>query len=503
MATQAVGRTPPMNRVNPAVIGTEYEVKCHQTFAYYTGYIVDWLQDKQKFVVAYDKDWKPQQEVDPADIRPPLQPLAEEWAPSEGDRAEAMAKAEENEPFGWWPVSIRCIKGEFFLINFEGWDDSHNEIIAKEKLRIYNTAKPLKRKDLSKEYVDVPEALRKWAEQVPLAQDLREMAQTCNLIHIAYDKSKKGVMLIGDKRARKRAKLLIGEIFNHKKTIMSLESEITGVQSQIAEEREKLDGAFKEEFEVKSKLVRYVIGRKGENIQKAEKIKGVARVTISEEQPSESSDSDVARITILAENEDIAKEARDILEIVEDRVEIPPGGRIMSRIIGKGGSNIKDIIKKSEVILIRSLQRQDRSEEDQGGPEKLIIIGTVESVSMGKMIIQQQIKNFSEFDKMESTRNELTNDLQQLRPRGFGGPRDGRDRRDRRNDGGVPGDTEPRQGGRGRGRRRNDRDNKQRSNRDSNRGGGDGGKQGGGGGGRNRRRGQGNKDKSKSKEHEL
>lgn len=293
-------------------------------------------------------------------------------------------------------------------------------------------------------------------------------------------------MIIGDNRSRKRAEMMIDEVFRHKKEIFSLENVIHEVQDQIKQEKQKLDGAFKVSFEVDSRLIRYVIGKKGENIQKAEKMKGVRQVKIEEFQ-----DNPNARITVLAEDEDIAEDAKEILEIVEDRCVIPKGGRLMSRLIGKSGVNIKEIIKKSEVILIRSLQRERReNNEADDGPEKLIIIGTKETVGMAKMLLEQQIKNFTEFDTLETQKQDLRDDLRDLQPRR------NRPQGDRR----IPGDTGDRDrdgGGRGRGRNRG-------GNRRSNRGGGNqqrsnrSNKDGGGNRNSNRGNRQGNRGKGQA-----
>ena len=43
--------------------GTEYEVKCQQTFAYYTGYVVDYDVTSQKFHVCYENEWKADEQV--------------------------------------------------------------------------------------------------------------------------------------------------------------------------------------------------------------------------------------------------------------------------------------------------------------------------------------------------------------------------------------------------------------------------------------------------------
>ena len=55
--------------------------------------------------------WKHPQKVDFSAIRPCAQPF-KDWDPRESEKAECKAKAEEHEPYGWWPCIIQVVKDD-------------------------------------------------------------------------------------------------------------------------------------------------------------------------------------------------------------------------------------------------------------------------------------------------------------------------------------------------------------------------------------------------------
>lgn len=52
------------------------------------------------------------------------------------------------------------MKGEFFVVEYLGWDNSYTEIVPAERLRIKNSNPPINDKIFFRFEVEVPEELR-------------------------------------------------------------------------------------------------------------------------------------------------------------------------------------------------------------------------------------------------------------------------------------------------------------------------------------------------------
>jgi len=466
--------------------GTEYEVKCQQTFAYYQGYVVDYDQETNKFHVCYENGWKPDERVNPSDIRPIAfnqwsmstskddpEKWRDEWHPKEGEKVEAKAKSEENEPFGWWPCFIRCVKGEFFLINFEGWNDTHNEILGKEMLRPFNNKPALRGHKMTRHVVKMEDdpATIDWLRSRP--PELEDVKQKSNLVHLFFTQANGNneLVLIGDKKSIKRTELLLNNTLEYRTELTKIRTDLDRVQKQLQEKEQQFRSAFKESFGVDVDLLPLVIGRKGKNIKDAESVQGVLKINVDDD----------GQVTIYAQNTDAAAEAREILEIISKDVQVPTSA--MGRIIGAKGANIQKIVKDSQVIKIKS-QPQKKSADI----ECLNIIGTSENVETATILIEAQLRHFEELDRLRIQQQQTQNELRDNyggggnypnygnsrgggRNQGRGGGRQGRGRGDgqRRGRGGYN-NRDSRGRGRGRGAPpRNDNKNGYPSNRQSNR----------------------------------
>lgn len=424
--------------------GTEYEVKCQQTFAYYTGYVVDYDVESQKFHVCYENGWKADEQVNPSEIRPKAFPHEpDQWQPKENEKVEAKAKSEENEPFGWWPCFIRCIKGEFFLVNFEGWDDTHNEILGKEMLRPFNNKPALRSGKMTRSTITIKDDNADWIRERP--PELLDLQQKTGLVHLTcrLNNGTSEIILIGDKKGSKRADLLIRNQLEYNKELTEIRTDLRKVQMQLQEKEQQFRTAFKEQFQVDVSLLPLVIGRKGKNIKDAETVQGVLKINVEDD----------GQVTIFAQSTDAASEAREILEIISKDIPVPSSA--MGRIIGVKGANIQKIIKDSQVIRIKS-----QPQKTADGMDHFLITGTSENVETASILIETQLRHIEQLDTLRTQHQETQGQLRDnygggggnyanfgMRG-GYGGPnRDGPPRDQRR--GGRGGGRDR---GRGRGR---------------------------------------------------
>ena len=113
----------------------------------------------RKFHILYDDDWKPSQWVPVDYIRKCAKEAPKNWRPSIQDRVECKAKAEANEPFGWWTCFIRDIREEVYVINYEGWEDHHDvmELAVLRPLNPHEGFRDSRTKPIEKESIDLRE----------------------------------------------------------------------------------------------------------------------------------------------------------------------------------------------------------------------------------------------------------------------------------------------------------------------------------------------------------
>ncbi|EDO35217.1 predicted protein [Nematostella vectensis] len=72
-------------------------------------------------------------------------------------------RADDNEPCGWWLAKIIHKKGEFFVIQYSGWDATFNEIVPRERIRPPNTNGSISRQmyyKLAKKQMGILERLK-------------------------------------------------------------------------------------------------------------------------------------------------------------------------------------------------------------------------------------------------------------------------------------------------------------------------------------------------------
>lgn len=58
----------------------------------------------------------------------------------EGDECEVLTEGKnENEAVGWWPATVKLMKGEFYVVDYKIQDDTkYSDIIPSDKIRTPN-----------------------------------------------------------------------------------------------------------------------------------------------------------------------------------------------------------------------------------------------------------------------------------------------------------------------------------------------------------------------------
>jgi len=440
--------TTPRPPSNPQYVFKPYEVKCPETFAWYTGYVKDLVEEdgKKKLKIKFPQDWKEEQIFNLEDVRPAPNPDdAGTWQPVRGEFCEAQARSAQDEPYGWWGCKIQSQKGGFYLIEFTGWEDLHNEVFGKEMLRPQNPHESLQK------YSDVIHAIR-----VPVPTELHNLAKKHtkklvgfisklkNIFHFDYDAQTSEALIIGAKGDLKSAKQLLIQSMGLSQELLKLETVHNEKQAALEEKEKQYQNAIIEKWTIQDKtLIKYVCGKLGRNIKQAKSLKGVLDIKIADK------DGTPPTVTIYAEpgKEDVVKKARSQLEICIVTTPVP--GSCMGAIIGAKGTTITDIQNKSEVIRIQSWEKwaeersqdyKDANPKDFCSPidleiaaewenervEYFAIIGKKSPCELASLLIAELVQYKMETDRLHNIRGEIDQKLQQYDNRRAGAPSGGR-----------------------------------------------------------------------------
>ena len=79
-----------------------------------------------------------------------------------GDDCEVLTEGKnEDEPCGWWPATVKMMKGEFFVVDYKIQDETkYSDIIPSDKIRSPNKSGPFQQDYLYKITFPMPEDLR-------------------------------------------------------------------------------------------------------------------------------------------------------------------------------------------------------------------------------------------------------------------------------------------------------------------------------------------------------
>jgi len=341
---------------------TEYEVKCPQTWAWYTGFVHDYNESDKKLYIRYPNDWKKPEWMDISSVRYKYAPeWMATWQPAENEEVECKARAEEHEPYGWWPCKARRYvdaraklhhrshaqpADELYSVQFIGWGDQHNEILGRDFLRRKSRSACLSARNVTKKRYDVPPSLREWVstrcQQRTILETLMPHKNIASqIIHISFAESTDKLVLIGMRRVLVTMQDIIYCFFEKQKSLLALERRTKEMERRRDERKQAELAAEKTTFNIHPLLSGYLRGRKNTNIERVQQMQGVIRV-----EPGHST------CYVAAKTKAALRDAVDLLHIVCRKVVIP--NEEMGQIIGFKGAQIQDIKAKSKVIKVIS-----------------------------------------------------------------------------------------------------------------------------------------------------
>lgn len=365
-----------------------------------------------KLLVSYEADWKQPEWISAAAVRHAQLEWDKHFVPVAGTDVEVMSRSSENGPLGWFEAKLQMIRADFCMIHYKGGSDPQT-VVEKEAVRplcsadlILNPAK------LDVRYIEFPASLLSWLSNA--SQPFLKIEAATNILSIALSVDNTKLVVIGTTTAVTRAAILVEAQLQYESELQTIRDQTAQTASKLKATKEKVDNNKKLEFSVAPHLIGYVIGSKGENLNKALKIPGVASIKVVQE-------SNVVRI--LAQTEDAAQEARAILEYVEEYIELSP--KLVAWVIGKGGQNVREIETKTQCLHVRV----DDGSRDFGkkGDNKIvharrgtkerplvIVVGLRDHVESALLLLRHRIEYQEEFHRVKETQRSLETQVRKL-----------------------------------------------------------------------------------------
>lgn len=122
---------------------------------------------------------------------------------------EVFSRSNEREACGWWAAAIKMMKGDFFVVEYLGWDNSYTEIVPQDRLRVKNANPPIDKSSFFRFEIQVPEELREYAKVEGVH---KEFQKSCGAGAVKYDAVKGVIVIVSRQESTQKRALMMHDM---------------------------------------------------------------------------------------------------------------------------------------------------------------------------------------------------------------------------------------------------------------------------------------------------
>ena len=235
----------------------------------------------------------------------------------ENEEVEVFSRASDQESCGWWRAVIKMYKGDFYVVEYLGWETTYTEIVASERLRPKSNEPSITNRTFFSFTIRLPEDIKNYYAYLPEEKhaDLHvDFKQAINAAKVDYSKED-GILkvLSRDEASEKKASLLQDLHFRNVSQRAILQKRTEEAVRTLEATKLQSSSGCSEEFSVREDLMGLAIGTHGANIQQARKIEGVVNVELIE---------DSCKFRVTGETKEAVQKARLMLEYAEESTQV-------------------------------------------------------------------------------------------------------------------------------------------------------------------------------------
>ncbi|KAG5864282.1 hypothetical protein JTB14_017269 [Gonioctena quinquepunctata] len=176
---------------------------CGENGALYKGYIIEIFDDE--VLIHFEDGWQPDSKFPNSQVRLPPKPDPKVEF-TENMEVEVYSRSSNQEAYGWWKSRIKMMKGDFYVLEYVGWDTTYTEIVSNDRLRVKNNNPPIERNMFHQFEIEVPEDVREYAK---IESAHKEFQKAIGAGYIRYNTEKSALVVISrNETSQRRASLL-------------------------------------------------------------------------------------------------------------------------------------------------------------------------------------------------------------------------------------------------------------------------------------------------------